>query len=687
MSGLVVTDVIESGLHAVGRASLYGGLIIAGAWLVCWALPRLSPRVRSWIWRLVYLKLILLVFWPSPIPLPWLPKTNLHLERAAAPPPSRVPRPTAVSAVHPRTPGVLPLRSHSRAIRPTATKSRKPVSPSPARAERWKPVAGGNVELALTGVVLVFALGVVWLVGVLCFFGRTWRSVSAAKALLRASTPVTDPWLLEESARLSRRLGLNSPPRLRWHEQVAGPQTLGWWQPTLLFPAGFTDQFSAPEIRLVLLHELAHVRRHDLFWAWVRRWVNGLLFFHPLVWIAHEQATLAEEIACDAIACEGVNATLKDYAETLLKVTERSLRRGGGATTALGTGMSRAYRVTSTRLRALPLNRKPVSRFARWRRQWATLLAGAVTVGLLWVGLLRLLHPSDIQQIDPRYRVLGFQVSHGTKHSMTLRRDVLHFLGLRLAREVQGPTWPPPGVPVRVSRVALPGGGSSTSIQIGAPGQGAPAMGGMGFGASSPAGAPTQFPSNPRNGNHFVPRSGGGSFVTIFGGSSHGSISPVQMSYSGSSSFHSDSLSGAGAQSQSSSTTSFSMSNSGTNVTGAGLPGQIAYWLRKIGFHPKLDMSTYHVGVYSGTPSLTFIVRFADDPRYAGYSNLAAYLVDQQGEKIALPAKRAEAPSGSGEYVKIWEISPAPITHARFKLLLRLEPEGKDVAVIRLGNI
>lgn len=161
----------------------------------------------------------------------------------------------------------------------------------------------------------------------------------------------------------------------------------------------------------------------------------------------------------------------------------------------------------------------------------------------------------------------------------------------------------------------------------------------------------------------------------------------MQMSYSGSSSFHSDSLSGAGAQSQSSSTTSFSMSNSGTNVTGAGLPGQIAYWLRKIGFHPKLDMSTYHVGVYSGTPSLTFIVRFADDPRYAGYSNLAAYLVDQQGEKIALPAKRAEAPSGSGEYVKIWEISPAPITHARFKLLLRLEPEGKDVAVIRLGNI
>ena|SRR2546422_1789400 len=45
----------------------------------------MSPKVRSWIWRLVYLKLILLILWPNPIPMHLLPSPTVRLDRALAP--------------------------------------------------------------------------------------------------------------------------------------------------------------------------------------------------------------------------------------------------------------------------------------------------------------------------------------------------------------------------------------------------------------------------------------------------------------------------------------------------------------------------------------------------------------------------------------------------------------------------
>jgi outer membrane lipoprotein-sorting protein len=73
-------------------------------------------------------------------------------------------------------------------------------------------------------------------------------------------------------------------------------------------------------LRMVLAHEVAHVRRKDLLWMWLPALAGTLFFFHPLVWLARREATLDLESACDAEAVLTTEARPDRYAEALVQV-------------------------------------------------------------------------------------------------------------------------------------------------------------------------------------------------------------------------------------------------------------------------------------------------------------------------------------------------------------------------------
>jgi HEAT repeat protein len=87
----------------------------------------------------------------------------------------------------------------------------------------------------------------------------------------------------------------------------------------------------------VLLHELAHVRRHDLIGHTLSRLACAVYWFHPLVWTAAKQLRSESERACDdlALAC---GARAADYAEHLLDIVT-SVRRD--ATPSVAIAMAR----------------------------------------------------------------------------------------------------------------------------------------------------------------------------------------------------------------------------------------------------------------------------------------------------------------------------------------------------------
>ncbi len=57
----------------IWRITWQSAIVIAIAWLLTVLLRRTSPRLRSWIWRLAYLKLLVLMVWTTPVRLAVLP--------------------------------------------------------------------------------------------------------------------------------------------------------------------------------------------------------------------------------------------------------------------------------------------------------------------------------------------------------------------------------------------------------------------------------------------------------------------------------------------------------------------------------------------------------------------------------------------------------------------------------------
>ncbi len=168
----------------------------------------------------------------------------------------------------------------------------------------WQPVQNASIAL--------------WLVGALAFGAYIARGVLLASAMKRASS-LQSPEALGLSE-ASQKSGVRRAWELRvsFTRRPPAAMTWGWLKPVVMLPK---DSASWPteKCETVLLHELAHVRRHDSFTQFVALAVCALYWFNPLVWLAARAMRLeAEKAADDRVILAGVRPT--DYAAELLRI-------------------------------------------------------------------------------------------------------------------------------------------------------------------------------------------------------------------------------------------------------------------------------------------------------------------------------------------------------------------------------
>ena len=85
---------------------------------------------------------------------------------------------------------------------------------------------------------------------------------------------------------------------------VQVPAVVGWLKPLILVPENLLTGLSDAELRAILAHELAHLRRHDYLINLGQIVIENLLFYHPVVWwlssqIRHERENCSDDIAAD----------------------------------------------------------------------------------------------------------------------------------------------------------------------------------------------------------------------------------------------------------------------------------------------------------------------------------------------------------------------------------------------------
>jgi beta-lactamase regulating signal transducer with metallopeptidase domain len=266
-------------------------LVLAAQWMFG---KHLAPRWRSALWLLVVARLVLpfsfgsvtsvfnlLPRWTQPIPAVRPAITSVEI--ATVPDPTRPPLPNAAS------------------LAPITT-----VVPIQHQSWPWP--------------ILIFAT---WLAGVILLAGhvvvssvRLWRRCNRRQ-------PLTEPVATTVLEVCCARLEVRTPPALFESAEISSPALHGLFRPRLLLPKGFTARFSSTELRFVFLHELAHLKRRDLWLNWVMAVLQAIHWFNPLVWFGFARWRSDRELACDALALEAAGQEQnQEYGQTILRLLE-----------------------------------------------------------------------------------------------------------------------------------------------------------------------------------------------------------------------------------------------------------------------------------------------------------------------------------------------------------------------------
>jgi beta-lactamase regulating signal transducer with metallopeptidase domain/prefoldin subunit 5 len=286
MSAMDMHAVAEQGLGVLWRVTWQGALWALAVWALTRALPRLPSSARAALWWLVGLKCLVGLCAPGVVRLPLLPAPEapptLVVKAGAAPAHTGLPLEVA------RKDGEAPR-----------------VTPPPERT-------GTRTQQVVLGVLLAWLGGLVW---------QGWallRSLGQLRRIRREARPLEDATLHQAAATLGRELGLARLPRLRVSEHAPSPLALSLLRPEVILPRTALEKLSPLELRMALAHELAHVRRGDLWLGWVPALAQALFFFHPLVRRACREYALAREEACDAAALQATGAGPREYGRLLL---------------------------------------------------------------------------------------------------------------------------------------------------------------------------------------------------------------------------------------------------------------------------------------------------------------------------------------------------------------------------------
>ena len=241
------------------QSSLLIGLLLGLEWAFR---RRVRAAVRYALWLVVMVKLVL----PPTLALP----TGLGWWLRPAPEPIRAVPPSVRITCGPD------------AAEPGPSRTPPPVAALPPRPALSLEALGlpGSAAISL---------------GLLAGMMFRWRRV-AGEARGAAFAPGWLQTLLEETG---REAGLRGGIQLRLLDQPISPAVYGLLRPVILLPRCLGEKLNPAQLRAVLLHELIHLRRRDVWVNCAQALLQLVYWWHPLVWVANERIRRVREEAVD----------------------------------------------------------------------------------------------------------------------------------------------------------------------------------------------------------------------------------------------------------------------------------------------------------------------------------------------------------------------------------------------------
>lgn len=160
----------------------------------------------------------------------------------------------------------------------------------------------------------------IWLVWLTAALGMLIRKITAYQGFVRyihaGMTPVSDTKLLDRLSITAERAGIKKPVELCVNPLISSPLLIGFFHPCIVLPDAAVSE---KDFHYIVLHELTHYRRRDMFYKWLVQVTVCLHWFNPLVHLMSREITRACEFSCDeAVLVKLESGKAQDYGKTLL---------------------------------------------------------------------------------------------------------------------------------------------------------------------------------------------------------------------------------------------------------------------------------------------------------------------------------------------------------------------------------
>jgi beta-lactamase regulating signal transducer with metallopeptidase domain len=202
----------------------------------------------------------------------------------------------------------------------------------------------GLPNVLATRALLVPAAAVLWVAGLTIYLVRVGREWRRAHQLQRLDLDDAGDPIRSVVAELRARLSLRTSVNVHRSRRASVPMVLGWLRPVILLPTSTAASLEPRQLRAVLAHELAHVRRRDYLANLIQMAAETMLFYHPSAhWISRRIRT-EREYCCDDVAVS-VGSDPADYARALAALDDARDDCRLAVAAASGTLLDRIQRI------------------------------------------------------------------------------------------------------------------------------------------------------------------------------------------------------------------------------------------------------------------------------------------------------------------------------------------------------
>lgn len=130
---------------------------------------------------------------------------------------------------------------------------------------------------------------------------------------------------LQEIGLLNDLLARNNTLQLYKNSIVETPILVGFFRPAVILP---DKKYEDMQLRNILMHEITHVKRYDIFGKWLFIFAGAIHWFNPLVYFVRREMNKACELACDESVIKRFDVSeMQQYGDTLIAVAADSIRK------------------------------------------------------------------------------------------------------------------------------------------------------------------------------------------------------------------------------------------------------------------------------------------------------------------------------------------------------------------------